>query len=107
VMKTLAPLKGRVCNTVGTAQPLSRFFAKPVLPQWEARLGMADIFPPGKKPASFQKPANDNEPSSDGMRAVVTIAKDSPIAQVEIEVIAYLLDDWAGIATNDNEDLSK
>lgn len=68
---------------------------------------MADLFPPGKRPASFQKPANDNEPRSVGMCAIVTIAKDSPIMQVEIEVIAYLLDDWAAIAANDNEDLSE
>jgi hypothetical protein len=68
---------------------------------------MADIFPPGKKPASFQRPANDNEPPSGRMRAIVTIPKDSPITQVEIEVFSALLDDWTAIAANDNEEPSK
>ena len=62
---------------------------------------MADIFPPG------ENPANDNEPCPGRMRAVVMIPKDSPITQVEIEVIAFLLDDWSAIAANDNEDPSK
>jgi len=68
---------------------------------------MADTIPPGKKPASFRKPANDNESCSGGMRAIVTIPKDSPIMQVEIEVIAFLLDNWAGVPANDNEEPSK
>ena len=68
---------------------------------------MADITSPGKKPASFQKPANDNESCSGGMRAIVTIPKDSPLLQVEIEVFALLLDDWTAIAANDNEEPSK
>jgi hypothetical protein len=62
---------------------------------------MADITSPGKKPA------NDNESCSSGMRAIVTIPKDSPIMQVEIEVIAFLLDNWAGVPANDNEEPSK
>ena len=68
---------------------------------------MVDITSPGKRPASFQKPANDNESCSGGMRAIVTIPKDSPIMQVEIEVFAFLLDDWTAIAANDNEEPSK
>jgi hypothetical protein len=68
---------------------------------------MADIISPSSKPAFFQKPANDNEACSGGMRAIVTIPKDSPIMQVEIEVIAFLLDDWAGVPANDNEEPSK
>ena len=68
---------------------------------------MADIISPGKKPASFQKPANDNECCSEGMRAIVMIPEDSPLHQIEIEVFAFLLDDWTAIAANDNEDPSK
>jgi hypothetical protein len=68
---------------------------------------MADIVSPGRKLASCQKPANDNESSPEGMRAIVTIPKDSPITQIEIEVVAFLLDDWAAIAANDNEEPSK
>ena len=68
---------------------------------------MADIVSPGKKTASFQKPANDNESCSGGMRAIVTIPKDSPLLQVEIEVFAALLEDWTAIAANDNEEPSK
>jgi hypothetical protein len=41
------------------------------------------------------------------MRAIVTIPKDSPIMQVEIDVIAFLLDNWAGVPANDNEEPSK
>jgi hypothetical protein len=68
---------------------------------------MANIIAPGNKPASFQKPANDNQSPPDGMLAIVTIPKDSPILQAEIEVFAHLLDDWDGIAANDNEGLPK
>ena len=62
---------------------------------------MADITSPGKKPA------NDNESCSGGMCAIVTIPKDSPLLQVEIEVFAALLDDWTAMAANDNEEPSK
>jgi hypothetical protein len=62
---------------------------------------MADITSPGKKPA------NDNESCSSGMRAIVTIPKDPPLLEVEIEVFAALLDDWAAIAANDNEEPPK
>jgi hypothetical protein len=65
---------------------------------------MANIISPGKKPGSLQKPANDNKRRSGDMFAIVTIPKDSPILQVEIEVFALLLDDWDGIAANDNEE---
>ena len=68
---------------------------------------MADIISPDEKPAGFQKPANDNQSRSSGMLAIVTIPKDSPILQVEIEVFALLLDDWDGNAVNDNEELPK
>lgn len=66
---------------------------------------MADVS--DKRPTFFQKPANDNEPCFGGMRAVMTIPKDLPILQVEVEVFALLLDDWEGIAANDNEELPK
>jgi hypothetical protein len=56
---------------------------------------------------SGKKPANDNESRSRRMRAVVTIPKDLPILQAEVEVFALLLDDWDGIAANDNEELPK
>ena len=62
---------------------------------------MANIIPPDNKPA------NDNKPCPSRMRAVVTIPKDSPIMQVEIEVFSFLLDDWTAIAANDNEEPSK
>jgi len=62
---------------------------------------MADIISPGKKPA------NDNECCSGEMLAIVTIPEDSPILQAEIEVFAFLLDHWVGIAANDNEELPK
>jgi hypothetical protein len=68
---------------------------------------MANIIAPGEKPTSFQKAANDNHSPPGGMLAIVTIPKDSPILQAEIEVFAHLLDDWDGIAANDNEELSK
>jgi hypothetical protein len=68
---------------------------------------MANIIAPGKRPASFQKPANDNQSPPGGMHAIVTIAMDSPISQAEIEVFAHLLDSWVGIAANDNEELPK
>jgi hypothetical protein len=65
---------------------------------------MADIISPGRKPASFQKPANDNESCSEGMRAIVMIPEDFPIIQVEIEILAALLNDRTWIPANDNVD---
>ena len=41
------------------------------------------------------------------MRAKVLIPKDSPVTQIEIEVIAALLDDWEGIEPSAYEDHSK
>jgi len=41
------------------------------------------------------------------MRARVLIPKDSPVTQIEIEVIAALLDDWDGIEPSAHEDHSK
>jgi hypothetical protein len=41
------------------------------------------------------------------MRAKVLIPKDSPVTQIEIEVIAALLDDWDGIEPSAHEDHSK
>jgi hypothetical protein len=64
---------------------------------------VADTIPPGKN----QKPANDNKSCCGGMCAIVMISEDSPIMQVEIEVIAFLLDNWAGVPANDNEEPSK
>ena len=103
----LAPFRINLCNEAGSARPLLRFLQNQIFPKWEARSGTADIISPDKKPARFQKPANDNEFRSGGMLAIVTIPKDSPILQVEIEVFAHLLDDWAGIAANDNEESTK
>jgi hypothetical protein len=68
---------------------------------------MAHIIYPGKKPTSFQKPANDNQSPPCGRLAIVTIPKDLPILQVEVEVFEFLLDHWDGTAANDNEDLPK
>ena len=41
------------------------------------------------------------------MRAKLLISKDSPITQIEIEVIAALLDDWDMAESNIQQDLSK
>jgi hypothetical protein len=41
------------------------------------------------------------------LRAKVLISKDSPVAQIEIEVIAALLDDWDMAESNFQQDLSK
>jgi hypothetical protein len=41
------------------------------------------------------------------MRAEVLIPKDSPVTQIEIEVIAALLDDWAEIEPSAQEDHPK
>ncbi|HEY4941003.1 MAG TPA: hypothetical protein VII56_06215 [Rhizomicrobium sp.] len=41
------------------------------------------------------------------LRANVLISKDSPVTQIEIEVIAALLDDWDGIEPSAQEDHSK
>jgi len=41
------------------------------------------------------------------LRARVLISKDSPITQIEIEVIAALLDDWDMEESNIQQDLSK
>ena len=57
--------------------------------------------PPPERVIPLPKPANDNRPAR-RLRAKVLIAKDLPITQTEIEVIAFLLDDLAGIAANDN-----
>jgi hypothetical protein len=58
--------------------------------------------PAGKRPSRLPKPANDNESLSGNLRAEVLIPKDLPITQTEVEVFAFLLDDWAGIPANDN-----
>jgi hypothetical protein len=68
---------------------------------------MADVISFGNKTAPVPEPANDNPSPPGGMRAIVMSPKDSPIMQVEIEVFALLLDDWDGIAANDNEELPK
>jgi hypothetical protein len=52
-------------------------------------------------------PANDNESRPRKLTAVVLIPADSPITQVEIEVFSALLDDWASLAANDNEEQPK
>lgn len=52
-------------------------------------------------------PANDNKPVLRGLRTVVLIPADSPIAQSEIEVFAALLDDWEDLAANDNEESAR
>ena len=41
------------------------------------------------------------------LRANVLISKDSPISQIEIEVIAALLDDWDMVESNIQQELSK
>jgi hypothetical protein len=63
--------------------------------------------PPENRPPNEPRPANDNESRPGRLRAEVLIPRDSPITQVEIEVFAVLLDDWEGIAANDNEELDK
>lgn len=49
------------------------------------------------------RPANDNKSRPDALRAEVLIPKEIAITQSEIEVFAILLDDWEGLAANDNE----
>ena len=68
---------------------------------------MSDTIPPRKKSALVPKPENDNESCPDRMRVIVTIPKDSPITQIEIEVFSALLDDWTRIPANDNEEVPK
>jgi len=51
------------------------------------------------------KAANDNEPPHKGLRVVLDLPRDLPIQQVEIEVIAQLLDSLGDLAANDNEEL--
>jgi hypothetical protein len=60
--------------------------------------------PSSRKPPTggIQPSANDNEPTG-ALRAEVRIPADLPITAVEIEVFAALLEDWSGIAANDNE----
>ncbi len=41
------------------------------------------------------------------LRAKVLISKDSPITQIEIEVIAALLDDWDMVESNIQQELPK
>ena len=41
------------------------------------------------------------------LRANLLISKDSPITQIEIEVIAALLDDWEIVESNIKQELSK
>ena len=41
------------------------------------------------------------------LHAIVLIPKDLPLTQIEIEVIAALLDDWDGIEPSAQEDHSK
>ena len=41
------------------------------------------------------------------LRANVLISKDLPITQIEIEVIAALLDDWDLVESNIQQELSK
>lgn len=48
-------------------------------------------------------PANDDRPKAKGLHVEVRIDPDLPITQTEIEVFAALLDDWGGLAANDNE----
>lgn len=49
-------------------------------------------------------PANDNDAPAAQITAKVLIPRDLPVTQVEIEVFAALLDDWSGVAANDNEE---
>lgn len=55
-------------------------------------------------PRRAKKPARPKPPK---LHADVLIAKDSPITQTEIEVIAALLEDWDGIEPSAQEDHSK
>jgi hypothetical protein len=57
-----------------------------------------------RRSLSPPKPANDNKPQLADLCSEVLIPADLPITQVEIEVFAALLDDWSGIAANDNEE---
>jgi hypothetical protein len=52
-------------------------------------------------------PANENTPDSVMFRVQVLIPRDLPLTQTEIEVFALLLDDWDGLAANDNEEQCK
>ncbi|HXJ01390.1 MAG TPA: hypothetical protein VNH44_09205 [Micropepsaceae bacterium] len=51
--------------------------------------------------------ANDNKPQFPRFRCEVLLPQDLPVTQVEIEVFAALLDDWVGLAANDNEEISE
>jgi hypothetical protein len=106
--KSLAPPWDTLCNdTSGPPDRSYGFFENRFFPLSGVRSDMADNISLGKKPGCLQKPANDNQSPPGGMLAIVTIPKDSPVLQAEIEVFALLLDDWGGIAANDNEDVPK
>lgn len=53
----------------------------------------------GRRKMALPIPANENIPR---IRAEILIDIDIPVTQAEIEVFACLLDDWGGIAANDN-----
>ena len=50
--------------------------------------------------------SNDNEPQNSGLKVKVAIPDDIPVTQVEIEVVAALLDSWSETPANDNEESS-
>lgn len=59
------------------------------------------MFGPKVLSSANPKPANDNGPAA--LSAEILIPCDLPLTQTEIEVFAFLLDDWPATPANDNE----